>query len=243
MKRKNGLNDSDRLMVTVALWIALVSLFATSLTLHMLPNSVRTSVYTFDPDDPEAYSKYGNLFIVSASVIPVLIVLIVATLKKHNRMQHNFASMLIFCIMMSVCMSGLTIFGIVKQMIATPVERPLDPFTMSAVAITIVLSLACALIPRLFRTNFFRARTSTRSPFMTALCDNVDRFWNIGAYGYILTGVFVSFIPLAYAFIPLGVFLAAHAAMLITIAKIKSRKKDSAKPVEESDAKEAVESK
>ncbi len=224
MKHKNGLNDSDRLMVTVALWIALVSLFATSLTLPMLPSDVRNGVYTFNP---ETYSKYGNLFIVSASIIPVAIVLIVATLKKHNRMQHNFVSMIIFCIMLSVCMSGLTIYGICRQMVATAVAQPLDPYTMSAVAVTVLLSLLCAVLPR-----FLRRRKNIGSPFAAALCENLDRYWNFGAYGFMIDGIIVSFVPSAYAFIPLAIIVFVYGLMLIVFAKHKAKKNEAQKPAE-----------
>lgn len=221
MKQKNGLNDSDKLMVTASLWIALVSLFVTALTLPMLPNDVRNNVYSFDL---ETYSKYGNLFIVSASVIPVAIVLIVATLKKHGRMRHNFVSMLIFCIMMSVCMSGLTIFGITKQLIATQAEKPLDPYTTAAVAVTLFFSVLCALLPRLFHSEFFYSRKSKRSPFTEAVCNKLEKYWNFGAYGYMITGICASFVTSALAFIPIGIFIVGHLVAILVTAKIKSDK-------------------
>lgn len=235
---KNGLNDSDRLMVTVALWIALISLFATSLTLPMLPSHIRNGVVTFDP---ETYSKYGNLFIVLASVVPVIIVLVAATLKKHNRMQHNFASMIIFCIMLSICMSGLTIFGIIKQMIASYKEKPLDPFTMTTVAITVVFSMACALIPRLFRTDWFLSRENVRPPLVSELCVRLDKYWYFGAYGYMLTGVIASFIPSPLAFIPLAVFMTVFAVIYFVFSKIaiKPKQGSTATDPEPSDAEPA----
>ena len=40
MKTKNGLNDQDKIFVTVALWIALGALFATALSLPQLHDLV-----------------------------------------------------------------------------------------------------------------------------------------------------------------------------------------------------------
>lgn len=218
--KKSGLIDSDKLLVTIALWLALVPLFASSLTLPMLPRNIRNGMVSFNIDED---SKYGNLFIVFASVVPVLIVIVAASLKKHNRMQRNFLSMIIFCMMISMSLSGLAIFGISRQFRATPVEKPLCVSSTAAVVISLVLSLTCSLTPRIYHTNRFSTRSSELSPFTLKLCNDLDRYWNIGAYGYMIVGAVASFIPSSLAFIPVASFLVGHIVMHIVLVKIKLR--------------------
>ena len=104
-QRKNGLNDSDKIFVTIALWIACIALFATSLTLPMLPDKV-TIFYqplasSVTDNGGEFYSKYNNLLLILTSLIPASIVLVTAFLKRRNRLQNNFMSIVLFSIMLS----------------------------------------------------------------------------------------------------------------------------------------------
>ena len=79
IQKKNGLNDSDKILVTVALWISAITLFATALSLPMLPDKV---TIFYRPSEMvtagEYYSKYNNLFIILISVIPAIIIFISA---------------------------------------------------------------------------------------------------------------------------------------------------------------------
>ncbi|MCH5351465.1 MAG: hypothetical protein J1F39_05820 [Clostridiales bacterium] len=227
---KNSLNDSDRLIVAVALWLALVPLFATSLTLPMLPKSIQNAVVAFDP---QVYSKYGNLLIVFASVAPVAVVLIAAMLKKRSRIQRRFVSMIIFCVMLSVCMSGLAIFGINRQFVSLPKEKPLDLYTLFAVILSLLLSVACTLIPRIFHTEKFLSRSTSRSPMSAELANILDRFWNIGAYGYMIVGAVASFISSPLAFIPPAAATLLYIALLLIFASNKSKHKAEAVPEEQ----------
>lgn len=49
--KKNGLNDSDKILVTVALWLSMATLFMTALTLPMLPPNVMIFYRTADGTD------------------------------------------------------------------------------------------------------------------------------------------------------------------------------------------------
>ncbi|MCH5158752.1 MAG: hypothetical protein J1F33_06120 [Clostridiales bacterium] len=220
---KNGLHDIDRLIVTLALWLALIPLFVTSLTLPMLPKSIQYAVVSWDP---QVYSKYGNLLIVFSSLVPVAVVLIAAILKKRNRIQRRFVSVIIFCVMLSACMSGLAIFGINRQFVSAPKEKQLDIYTVLAVGLTLILSIACAFIPKLFHTEKFKANEHNRSPLANALIYVLDRFWNFGAYGYMLVGAVTSFFPSPLAFIPPAAAVVIHVVLLLVSAKIKLSRDD-----------------
>ncbi len=212
-----GLNDSDKIFVTVALWIAAVSLFATSLTLPMLPNRV-TIFYKPIDSDVEYFSKYNNLLIVLATVIPAAIILIAASLRKRNRLQHNFPSIMLFGIMLSVCMSGVTIYGIAQQFSASGSTKTLDGLTLAASICCFVLSILSSVIPMIINSQ----KETAYSPAVEKTFALLVRRWNFGAYGFLLTGAVCSFLTSGYAFIPLAAYAVFVAVFMIVTAKRKT---------------------
>ncbi len=215
--KTNGLNDFDKLFITVTLWIAVVSLFATSLTLPMLPDNV-TIFYKPVDSDAEYFKKYNNLLIVLLSIIPATIILIAASLKKRNKLQHNFMSIMLFGMILSICFSGVTMYGIYKQFEVSGSIKTFDNNTLIALVASLVFSLFAAALPMIFHSRTFVAGEGKRSLRTTYVCKTLDRFWNVGAYGFLLIGIVCSFCPGAYAYIPLGVFIVFEVVFILVNA-------------------------
>lgn len=241
-QKQNGLNDSDKIFVTIALWIACISIFATAIALPMLPEEV-TIFYKpieiesiIDPlkpseeakpekaddasleSEPELYSKYNNLFILFASAIPLVVLLVSASLKKRGHLARNFPSIMIFCIMLSVCFSGVNIYGIMQQMTSSIPVRSADIHSISALLICAALSFVFALAPTLTHTPNFAARATRRSLKATYLFGAVERYWFVGAYGFLVSGIAAAFIPFGYGYIPLAVMAVLVAVFYIVAA-------------------------
>lgn len=205
MKSKIGfMNDSDKIFVTMALWIAAVSLFATALSLPMLPNQVTIFYKTVDVD-AEFFSKYNNLLIVLASVIPIGIILVAAALRRRGKMTHNFSSIMLFCIVLSGCFAGVTIYGIVQQFHASSAVARTDNNAMIALTASFIVSLAASLLPALFHSRMFAASAENRSERSLVLCSMLDYYWYVGTYVFLLSGAAGSFLVGGFAYIPLAV--------------------------------------
>ena len=106
--KKNGLNDSDKVLITIALWICAIALFVATLSLPMLPDSV-TIFAPPEVGDVHYYSKYYNLLIILTALAPAAVVLVTAFIKKRNRLQNNFLSIVLFSIMLALCMNSVII--------------------------------------------------------------------------------------------------------------------------------------
>lgn len=228
-KRRTGMNDFDNIFVTIALWVSMMALFATSLTLPMLPSQVAIFYKPTDMDI-DYYSKYNNLLNVLFSVIPALIIIVAASLRKHNKLPRNFISIILFCIMISLCMGGVTIYGISRQFSATSGHRNISEHTLIMLAITVFMSIAFAVSPMMQHIPAQVAKANKRSQKQIFFWDAVDRYWNIGAYGYLATGVFASFIPGPFTYIPLALFFIGNTTFIIVKARLNRLK--SAEPAQ-----------
>lgn len=223
MKHKlNGLEDSDKIFITVALWIATLSIFVTALTLPMLPSRV-TIFYQPVDFEIQSYSKYNNLLLMLVSVIPMAIVLIAASLKKRNKIQRNFPSVLLFCVMLSVCMSGVTIYGIMKQFDSSSSIKHIDINQIIMLSVCFLLSMVTAIAPSLIHTDRFAARSGKRSMYTTYIYITLERYWNIGAYGFLFCSIIGAFVPGYYTYIPLGISVVIYIITLFSVAKASMR--------------------
>lgn len=201
-QRKNGLNDSDKVLITVALWICAIALFVATLSLPMLPDRV-TIFVTPETENVEYYSKYYNILIILTALAPAAIVLVTAFIKKRNRLQNNFLSIVLFSIMLALCMNSVIVYGILKQFDASKAVKLINFYSLSVIIITFVLSVLCSLLPMILRGKLeaCQAGTTLKSRFVVNIC----RFWNVGAYGFLLCAIIGSFIPSAYGYIALAV--------------------------------------
>ena len=219
MKTKNGLNDQDQIFVTVALWIALGALFATALSLPQLPDMVAIFYKTSDMDI-SYYSKYNDLFIALTSLIPLTILIVMSELKKHGRARHNFPSVLLFCIMLSICFGGVSIYGIFKQFEAVGSKGNTDVNTVIALIAAFALSLVSSLIPTVVHSPAFIASGSRRSVAVTYIAKTLDESWSVGMYLFLLTGVGGSFIPGYFTYIPIAVAVVGYVVFIAIRTRI-----------------------
>lgn len=221
-KKRNGMNDFDNIFVTVALWVSMAALFAVSLTLPMLPDQV-TIFYKPNDYDINYYSKYNNLLSVIFSVIPAGIIILAAALRKHNRMQRNFSSILLFCIMISLCCGGVVMFGISKQFNADYELNSVDVHTLIVLVVSLLLSLTFASTPMIVHAPTSMAKVNKRTERQTVRLEVLEEYWGIGAFGYIAVGIIGSFIPGVFAYIPLATYIMAH--LIFTVGVVQRRLK------------------
>lgn len=219
MKNKIGyMNDSDKIFVTIALWIAAVSLFATALTLPMLPNQVTIFYKTVDVDT-EFFSKYNNLLIVLASVIPIGIILAAAALRRRGKMTYNFTSIMLFSIILSACFGGVTIYGIIQQFHASSAVARTDNNAVIALTASFIVSFAASVIPAFFHSRMFAASVERRTERALAFCSILDCYWYVGTYVFLLSGAACSFLVGGFAYIPLAVAV----VFVVTFLAVKTR--------------------
>lgn len=224
MQRKiDGLEDSDKIFITVALWISAIALFAAAITLPMLPERVYI-FYTPVDAVHEPYSKYNNLLLTLSSVITAAIIFIVASFKKRGHLQRNFPSILLFCIILSACMGGVTIYGIVMQfrssgMLNGSIED-INTHQIISLSICLLFSMMSAILPMIIHSDKFVATFRKRSMYSAYVYITLDRFWNVGAYGYLLAGVVASFIPGLYSYIVLAAAISGFLAFVLVAARL-----------------------
>lgn len=219
MKTHNGLNDQDKIFVTVALWIALCALFATALSLPQLPDQVAIFYKTTDMEI-SYYSKYNDIFIALTSLIPLTILIVMSELKKHGRARHNFPSVLLFCIMLSICFGGVSLYGIFKQFEAVGSKGSTDVNTVIALISAFALSLISALVPTVVHSPTFVASSSRRSVAVTYLAKTLDENWSVGMYLFLLTGVGGSFIPGYFTYIPIAAAIVGYIVYIAVRTRI-----------------------
>ena len=223
IKRRNGMNDFDNIFVTIALWVSMMALIATTLTLPMLPSQVAI-FYKPTDTDIDYYSKYNNLLNVLFSVIPAMIIIVAASLRKHNKLPRNFVSIILFCIMISLCMGGVTIYGISRQFSATSNHRSVSVHTLITLSVAAFMSIAFAVSPMLQHLPVQIAKANKRTQKQVFFWNTVDKYWNVGAYGYLAAGVVSSFIPGFFAYIPLGLFFIGSTTFIIIKARLSMQK-------------------
>lgn len=212
MQTKNGFLDSDKVLVTVALWIASLSIFFMALTLPMLPSDVTIFI---KPTDgifaDEYYSKYNNLLLVLTAVIPIAVIVVAAILKRRNRAINNYISINLFAIMLSLCMSGVIVYGISEQFGA---NVSVDSINIHSV-ITVLLCALFSVFSSVMPTIVHGKKSTAPYPAVTA-----ER-WYIPAFGYLVCAIACSFIPDAYSYIVFGAMLLAKEITFIALASKK----------------------
>ncbi|MCH5160543.1 MAG: hypothetical protein J1G04_00780 [Clostridiales bacterium] len=217
MKHKRSLlTDSDKIFITVALWISMIALFATALTLPMLPDMV-TIFYKTTDMEVEYYSKYNNLLIVFVSIFPAMIMIVAGLLRRFGKMQHNFQSITLFCIVLSGSLSGICIYGIMQQFDASNSVRSIDTLNMISLCISAVISIFSSLIPTIVHTPSYKAGEVNRSARRIAMDESLDKYWNVAAYGFLCTGIVGVFITGALSFIPVAAYFVACIVFLIVV--------------------------
>ncbi len=209
---KSGLTDTDKILVTAALWLAGVSLFAAAITLYMLPDDV-TIVYNIEFNQPEYSSKYYNIILSLTSFIPATIIIAAMALKKHNRLRNNFISVIILGIMLSMCMSGIVVYGISRQFASVDSSvQPADGINrinvhvFISLSVCVLLSLLSSSVPLVVHSRTFAAGKAKRGVFTTFMSRWLADNWAVGAFGFLLTGIACSFITGYYSYIPLAAF-------------------------------------
>ncbi len=217
MKNKaSNLTDSDKIFITIALWISMIALFVTALTLPMLPDHV-TIFYKTTDMNAEYYSKNNNLLIVFVSIIPAVIIIAAALLRHFGRMKHNFQSITLFSIVLSCCMSGICIYGIMKQFDSTSSISDVNTLSLIALCLSALFSIGSSLAPTIIHSPAYRAGATKRKLFTEFLTDTLARYWCIGASGFLLTGIIGSFIVGALSFIPVAAFLAVYVVFVLVM--------------------------
>ncbi|MCH5164895.1 MAG: hypothetical protein J1G01_00650 [Clostridiales bacterium] len=217
--KKSGLNDTDKIIVAVALWLSAVALFTTALTLQMLPPRVAIFYKSVEKSTVQYYSKYNNLVLIFTSVIPATIILIAASLKKRNKLQNNFISVMLFSIMLSLCMGGVVIYGITMQFDSSAAAHRLNIHGMITLFSAFAMSMFCAVMPTFIHTP--RLNNSTTSPQKARLMSVLDTHWNVGAYGFELCAVVCAFTPGLFCYIPLALSLIMYGVFL-TVCCVKT---------------------
>ncbi len=217
MKNYKGMNDSDKLFVTAAVWLAFAPMIITALSLPMLPDMVTIFYKTVDVE-ADYYSKYNNLLSVLGSAVPMLIIIISAALKRHDRLQRNFPSLMIVSSMLSICMSGIVLFGVIKQFESSGSVNHISINSLAAFIISLTFSMLFAVMPMIIHSPAFEAGAPRRSLKTTFFFVALERNWAIGAYAFITAGVAATFIYGFFAYIPVAVALIAVFVFLIVSA-------------------------
>lgn len=218
MHRKNGLNDYDKVLVTFALWVSAIALFATAFTLPMLPDYV-TVFRVADELSPKYYSKYNNLIIILMSVIPATIIVITSLLKRRNRLQNNFLSIMLFSIMLSLCMSCVIIYGIMQQFDASTAIDYLNKNALATIIADFILSVIFSVFPAILHRkaagvqNVSAEKNDKR--IVGALTIAVEKYWGIGAFGMLGCAIVCAFMPGYYCYIPFAASVLFYVVFII----------------------------
>lgn len=219
MQKKSGIIDSDKVLIAFALWAACVVVFATALTLPMLPDMV-TIFYRpteIETDLPDAYSKFNNLWLILLSLIPVLIVSSTAYLKRRNRMQNNFISIMMFSIMLSVLMSSVIVYGITEQFDSSSSVKAFNFSALYSIVILFVLSMLSAFIPSAIHSKPMIDKCNNGTGYKWSIVHAMSKFWYVGTFGFLIGAVACSFIPGMYAYIVPTVCVVAYAVFVLVM--------------------------
>ncbi|MDE6029908.1 MAG: hypothetical protein K2F90_06295 [Clostridiales bacterium] len=223
MQKKNGLNDSDKVFVAVALWIASIVIFATALTLPMLPDNVTTFYHPSELNLPDYYSKYNNLLLILMSLIPASIILITAFFKRRNRLQNNFISLMLFCIMLSLLISSVIIFGITEQFDSSSSVKSINFHALGSTVFLFALSTFTSFVPMILDSARYADKLANDTGYKWGVLRVAAKYWNVGAYGFLLTAVACVFTPDAFCYIPLIVSIAAYLIFVLAMGNKNSK--------------------
>lgn len=217
-----GLDDSDKVFVTIALWLAMTTLFAVALSLPMLPNEI-TMFYKPFETQAQTNNKYNNLLLIFASIIPAVIIIVVAILKDHGKIQRNFVSIMLFSVMLSICMSGVIIYGIVEQFASSSALRRVNYHALATLLITFSLSVMSAVQPIITHSDVFAAGMGKRSLRSLYVYDSLTRYWAAGVCAYIVGGIACAFTPDVFTYIPLAAVVVWYTAFIFATARINRK--------------------
>lgn len=213
MNKKNGLTDAEKIIVTVAIWIASVSVFATALSLDMLPDDVTIFFRPADAAHAVYYSKLYNLLLLCVAAVPDGIILAAASLKRHGRLQNNFLSIILFSIMLSLCVDGIIIYGIIWQFAASEHAERININALICILSAFLISITSGTLPAIIHEPTSKPSEPRREKSATA--NNIAAVavsdWFVGVYWFLLCAVVCSFVPSYFCYIPLGVMTAAFA--------------------------------
>lgn len=216
-KKERGLSDYDKITVTFTLWLAFSALFATAFTLPALPDNVTTFLSAAN-DVGVYHSKYNNLFLLIVTAISVAIVLPFAELKRSGRLERNFTPIMAFCSVLFAFSGGIIIYAMFMQYEAsvTVSLRAVHSIDIHRLIVTVagfLLSMASAVMPLLIRTAEYRFRLHG------AATANAERFWALGAYGYLVISAGCVFIPSYYCYIPLAAAFVTYVLFILCYKK------------------------
>lgn len=217
MQKKNGLNDSDKVFVTVALWISSIVIFATAFTLPMLPDKVTIFYRPAETNLPDYYSKYNNLLLILMSLIPAAIILVTAFFKRRNKLQNNFISIMLFSIMLSLLISCVIIYGITEQFDSSSSVKSMNFHALAATVILFVFSVLSALAPMILHSAAYADGMANGTGFKWCVWRAVVKYWNAGAYGFLLTAVLCVFTPDAFCYIPMIASILAYGVFALAM--------------------------
>lgn len=217
MRKKNSLNDSDKVLVTVALWISTIVIFAAALTLPMLPAKVTIFYRPTEDYSAEYYSKYNNLLMILLSLIPATIILVTTLLKRRNRLQNNFISIMLFCIMLSLLMSSVIIYGITEQFDASSSIKSFNFHALTAVIILFVFSMLVALTPMILHSSRMSEKYANGSGYKWSVLRAMEKYWAVGASGFLLCAVVCVFVPDYFSYIPMVACIAAYIVFVLAM--------------------------
>lgn len=223
MQRKNGLIDSDKVLVTVALWIACIVVFATALTLPMLPGKVTIFYRPAETDTAQYYSKYNNILLILMSLIPAVIILVTALLKRRNKLQNNFISIMLFCIMLSILMSSVIIYGITEQFDSNSSIKSMNFHALATTIIMFVFSMLSALSPMTLHA-LAADKLDNEQSYKWSVFRAMVKYWNYGAYGFLLGAVVCVFTPDAFCYIPMIVCAVAYVVFVMAMGNRHANK-------------------
>lgn len=217
MQKKNGLNDSDKVLITVALWIASVVIFVTALTLPMLPDKVTTFYRPTDSAHAVPYSKYNNLLLILLSVIPAAIISVTAFFKRRNKLQNNFISIMLFSIMLSLLMGSVIIYGITEQFDSSSSVKALNFHALAATILLFMFSVLAAFAPMILHAKPFAYGMENGTGYRWGVRRAVAKYWNVGAYGFLVAAVVCVFTPEAFCYIPMIACVIAYIVFVLAI--------------------------
>lgn len=223
MQKKNGLLDSDKVLVTVALWIACIVIFATALTLPMLPERVTIFYRPTDTNLPDYYSKYNNILLILMALIPVTIILVVTFFKQRNKLQNNYISIMMFSIMLSLLISSVIIFGITEQFDSSSTVKKINFNALAATVVLFILSVMSSIMPTILHTPSLIDESENGSGYKWSVLRAISKYWNVGAYGFLLGAIVCVFIEGAFCFIPMVACIIAYIVFVLAMGNTSNR--------------------
>lgn len=221
LHKKSGLTDSDKIFVTVAMWISAIVLFATELTLPMLPNKVAIFYYPVEGENlPELSSKFNNLLLMIMWLIPAAIIGVSTYFRLRHRLKNNFISIVLFSIILSCSFSVVVIYGITRQFAASSTVQKINVHALVCICLAFAISMTLSALPKLYHAERYNDKTA-RSDFARRLKINTEKFWYIGSGGLLVAAVLCAMIPSFYCYFVFGGVAIAYMLFIMLFKKAK----------------------